>query len=319
MKTATCQSPGGTRSRVVSKGVHHEEVETTTPGGKTLVWHRSTFYKQMNSDEHRCEETNDDPGVARNDKRRLDYNKESRRERYLKQKGGITAAAACCNRARSHERCGDLSQAKAEYLAAFTFSPRHVDALFGLAVCFQKQGDLTAAEDKYRAAIEIDPKHTGCHFNLAMLLYGRSDLVGALAHNRAVIECDPEPTRWRNAEARKEIRMILGEMCAESFVDLGRFLKEEGDLNGAAAKYRAAAAIDPKGAYYHYDLGIILEDSSDSVGAEAAYRAAIECATGRPSNVLLEAHLRLGDILEGRGDMPGVSFGWGKARVSGDF
>ena len=92
--------------------------------------------------EHRCEETNDDPGVARNDKRRLDYNKESCRKRYLKQKGGITAAAAC------HERCGDLSQAKAEYLAAFTFNPQHVDALFGLAVCFQKQGDLTGAEDE---------------------------------------------------------------------------------------------------------------------------------------------------------------------------
>ncbi len=96
-----------------------------------------------------------------------------------------------------------------------------------------------------------------------------------------------------------------GEPEPPATADLGLLLEAAGDLEGAEAAYREAAASDdpdqaPKAAR---NLGLLLKDRGDQDGAVAAYRQAI--ASGHPDQAPKAAN-NLGFLLARTGDLDGA-------------
>ncbi len=150
MKRAICQSPGETRSRVVTKGeIHHEEVEMATPGGKTHVWHRSTP-PEGESCAIRAKRRRQNKASALYARRLLKAPAEMDPEE------SDIAATVLFDRGHILLRSGDLSEAEAEFLAALVKNPRCFGALCNLGFCLVRKGDFIGAEAKYRVCIEID-------------------------------------------------------------------------------------------------------------------------------------------------------------------
>lgn len=93
-------------------------------------------------------------------------------------------------------------------------------------------------------------------------------------------------------------------MCVDHIAD---FLVEEGDLSGAAAMYREAAAIDPKDAACHLKSRLFLKAVTIKTGQRSS---TIQCA----NPVLFQAHLALGNSCTqmAGADVPMFNFSWGK-------
>ena len=83
---------------------------------------------------------------------------------------------------------------------------------------------------------------------------------------------------------------------ADALLNLGRLLHEDGDLEGAEARYRAAAEADPKNARPHYNLGVALEDGGDPEHAIDSYARAIDI-----DRDLAAAHFNVSRLLHAAG------------------
>lgn len=88
---------------------------------------------------------------------------------------------------------------------------------------------------------------------------------------------------------------------ADSHLNLGRLLHEDGMLAEAEAHYRAAAVADPESARARYNLGVVLEDQELHAEAIAEYRKAIAIDDG-----LATAHFNLSRLYESRGNEAGA-------------
>lgn len=82
----------------------------------------------------------------------------------------------------------------------------------------------------------------------------------------------------------------------DALLNLGRLLHEAGDLEGAEARYRAAADADPTSARPRYNLGVVLEDRSAAEHAIEAYRWALDIDPD-----LAAAHFNLSRLLHALG------------------
>lgn len=88
---------------------------------------------------------------------------------------------------------------------------------------------------------------------------------------------------------------------AEALVDEGLQLHVEGDLAGAAARYRAATALDPGNKLAHYNLGLIHQLRGRPEEAMVEYRITLEL-DGRYAPALYN----LGVVLAADGDTDGA-------------
>jgi tetratricopeptide (TPR) repeat protein len=98
------------------------------------------------------------------------------------------------------------------------------------------------------------------------------------------------PDRARDAYERA---LEIDHEHADALLNLGRLLHEEGDLEGAEARYRAAAAADPESARPLYNIGVVLEDRGRPEKAMQAYAAAL-----RIDGELAAAHFNLSRLLQ---------------------
>jgi tetratricopeptide (TPR) repeat protein len=89
---------------------------------------------------------------------------------------------------------------------------------------------------------------------------------------------------------------------ARSRVVLAMTLQGRGDLDGAAAEYRAVIRLTPRTVVAHYNLGNVLQAKGDLGGAVAAYREAVRLDPNR--RFVFD---RLGHLLLRRGDLDGAA------------
>ncbi len=89
---------------------------------------------------------------------------------------------------------------------------------------------------------------------------------------------------------------------ALAYNNLSFALREQKDLQAAAAAARRMIELDPKSAVAHNTLGLALREDKDLPGAIAEYRKAIELHPG-----YVAAHYNLGNALIIQGDLPGAA------------
>lgn len=83
---------------------------------------------------------------------------------------------------------------------------------------------------------------------------------------------------------------------ADALLNLGRLLHEDGELDAAEERYRAAAATKSGSGRPLYNLGVVLEDRGRTDDAVTAYRDAL-----RADSDLAAAHFNLSRLLEAAG------------------
>lgn len=124
----------------------------------------------------------------------------------------------------------------------------------------------------------------------------RGDDTGLTAEDWYALGCDLEMTDAKEARDAYRRAVEIDPFHADSHVNLGRLLHEEGEPRAAEAHYRVALEANPEHATAAFDLGVALEDMSRLDEAAASYRRALEIDPD-----LADAHFNLAGIFEKRG------------------
>jgi tetratricopeptide (TPR) repeat protein len=103
------------------------------------------------------------------------------------------------------------------------------------------------------------------------------------------------------AVASYERALELDPDHADSHVNVGRLLHDQGNAGAAEQHYRRALTLDPTHAIALFNLGVALEDHGRLAEAREAYEHALELD---PDDA--DAHYNLAGILERRGDKAGA-------------
>ena len=124
----------------------------------------------------------------------------------------------------------------------------------------------------------------------------RGDDSGLTAEDWYALGCDLEMTDAKEARDAYRRAVEIDPFHADSHVNLGRLLHEEGEPRAAEAHYRVALAANPEHATAAFDLGVALEDMARLDEAAASYRRALEIDPD-----LADAHFNIAGIFEKRG------------------
>ena len=124
----------------------------------------------------------------------------------------------------------------------------------------------------------------------------RGDDSGLTAEDWYALGCDLEMTDAKEARDAYRRAVEIDPLHADSHVNLGRLLHEEGEPRAAEAHYRVALAANPEHATASFDLGVALEDMARLDEAAASYRRALEIDPD-----LADAHFNIAGIFEKRG------------------
>ncbi len=111
-------------------------------------------------------------------------------------------------------------------------SPKDPDRYFTLGLA-QSEQDVDAAIATFRKVLELSPQHTLARYNLALVLRRADRLPEAIAELERAIATDPQP---------------------EAHYTMGVIYWHQGDLDRAAAAFRAAIAARPQYTEAYYAL-----------------------------------------------------------------
>lgn len=187
-----------------------------------------------------------------------------------------------------------LERAKSEYQKALKAFPRHVDALYNLAVVCEKLGQNDVAVEQYQRYLEIrpndpdvwtqlglrydeagktaeaqaayekalasDPKFGRAHHNLGVLLKELGKLDAAQQHFEAFVQLE---------EARNGQK-------GDAYYSLGTLLLARGHVKEAKLLLQKALDTDPTVTYYNNAIGDVYLASQEQELARAAYKKALE-------------------------------------------
>ena len=161
-----------------------------------------------------------------------------------------------------------------------------VVSLHLLANALDLKGSRPLARKVYQRAERLYPADFWIQFYLASTLgYGKERppevIEEQVGHYRAALAARPR--------------------AAVTYLNLGRVLREKGDLEGAMASWRKAVDLDPKVGPSHYNLGIGLEERGDLKEALASFRKGVELDPNFASG-----HVSVANLLAGAGDMDGA-------------
>ena len=232
-------------------------------------------------------------------------------------------------KAISHERNGQMDEARKCYDSILELFPGNIRAKQGLAKLSQPKPDTLAGENpsdeilhqlialynkgQIRSVIqECDrlTKEFPQSFLLWNLLGAANNAQGKLeeaiaAHNKALLikpdfaeahnnigAAFQSQGKFEEASAAYNKALLIKPDYARAHYNLGITLQELGRLEEAVASYRKAIALIPDYAEAHYNLGNTLQELGRSKDAEASYRKAIAF---KPDYA--EAHSNLGITL----------------------
>jgi Tfp pilus assembly protein PilF len=209
-------------------------------------------------------------------------------------KGVVGEANKFFERGNKFVEGGSLARAKQEYEKALKIYPKHIDALYNLAITCERLGQKGEAIDDYKRylnirgndpdvwtqlgllyddvgskeearhayekALEVDPKFGRAHHNLGVLLKEQGDLKGAEMHLTAFVKLEEQAGR-QNGDAYYSLGIL--------------YLQELRDKEAKVAMQKAID-IDPSVPYFNNAMGdIYLFEKRPDLSIEC-YQKAIE-------------------------------------------
>ena len=230
-------------------------------------------------------------------------------------KKAVTEANKLVERGNKFVQDNLLARAKTEYQKALKVFPRHVDALYNLAVACEKLGQNDEALEHYRHYLEIRPNDADvwtqlgvrydeagqktearaaytkalaldakfglAHHNLGVLLKEQGDLDAAQHHLEIFVKIEEDAGR-RNGDA---------------YYSLGVLQLARGRLKEAKQLLQQALDTDPSVAYYNNAIGDVYLAEAEIDLAISAYKKALE-----KDAKYVPAYSGLGDAYRQKGD-----------------
>jgi tetratricopeptide (TPR) repeat protein len=209
-------------------------------------------------------------------------------------KAAISEANKFVERGNRFVQGGSLSRAKQEYEKAVKTYPKHLDALYNLAITCERLGQKGEAIDDYKRylaikgndpdawtqlgllyddvgskddarhayekALEADPKFGRAHHNLGVLLKEQGDLKGAEMHLTTFVKLEEE----------------AGHQNGDAYYSLGILYLQELRDKEAKAAIQKAIDIDPSVPYFNNALGDIYLFEKQPDLSIVCYQKAIE-------------------------------------------
>ncbi len=201
----------------------------------------------------------------------------------------------------------DYLGAEEAFLAALDLRPDYATVLAELGVVHRRLQDTDLARADFEAVLALDPRNTNSLFNLGEMDLEAGDPAAALRRFDLVIVLYDEPAAPHFAagvasydlgdfrRAHEEFELVADAAPDFAQVHYYRALLREtsGDLAGALAMYRQAAASDPLDYRSLFNMGLLLIDTNgDHAAGIQALRAAL-----RANPDLERAHIYLGRSL----------------------
>lgn len=195
-----------------------------------------------------------------------------------------TAMAARPDDWASHANLGNFYMEGQDFPAAIKcfetatkLEPRQIGPMVNASMAYSNMGQNDRAEQSLRRALKMEPASAAANFNLGLLLGEQGRLPEAEQALRAALKADP-----RMAAAAYNLGVLLGEKNLEGAVE---WCRKANELLPGEPKYAQTLA------YYLWKKGDIDE----------ATRVLEALIRGNPTYV--SAHLLLGEIHEGRGNV----------------
>ena len=199
-------------------------------------------------------------------------------------------------KAISHERNGQMDEARKCYDSILELFPGNIRAKQGLAKLSQPKPDTLAGENpsdeilhqlialynkgQIRTVIQ-ECDRLKKEFPQSFLLW---NLLGAANNAQDKLE---------EAIAAHNKALLIKPDFAEAHNNIGAAFQSQGKFEEASAAYNKALLINPDYAKAHYNLGNTLKELGRSKDAEASYRQAIALKSD-----YAEAHINLGNTLQ---------------------
>ncbi len=185
----------------------------------------------------------------------------------------VAAANKFVERGNEFVRKNSLARAQSEYQRALQVFPRHVDALYNLAIVEERLGHTNAAVATYQRYLAVMPDDADVWTQLGLLRERSGDKAGAEADYRRALAADAkfgrarhnlgvllqEQGRWD--EAREHLEAFVkaeegaGRPSGEGYYSLGLLELSLGRGKEAKQRLQQALAIDPDVPWYHNAMG----------------------------------------------------------------
>ena len=209
-------------------------------------------------------------------------------------KHAVAEANKFCERAAQFVQSGSLPRAKSEYQKALKIFPRHVDALYNLAVVCEKLGQNDEAVEHYKHYLEIRPNDPDVWTQLGVR-YDESDRkIEAEAAYEKALDIDPtyglahhdlgvllkEQGKLDAAQKHLETFVRLeeeaGRQNGDAYYSLGGLYLARGQVKDAKMMLQKSLDADPSVSYYNNAMGDVYLAGKETELAIAAYRKALE-------------------------------------------
>jgi tetratricopeptide (TPR) repeat protein len=196
----------------------------------------------------------------------------------------------------------DLSEAAIHFREALRLQPALADAQYGLGAVLFKQGQLGEARLRFEEAVRLQPSLADAHFQIGQILRKQGQAEQALPHlfealrlktmqAPAAPDANPLPPPETEAQDLSAGATLLPSP-AESQVQQGLALKNQGKPDEAVAALRQAVEIDPDSPQAYQALGSVLRKQGRLEEAAAAFFHLVRLQPERA-----EAYLSLGTVL----------------------
>jgi len=194
------------------------------------------------------------------------------------------------NKGQRALRQRQFEQAEKAFSEAYTFNPRSIEAMLGLAVVAQAQGQGKLARDWMSSAVAMAPGQAGVLQAQARLLVEQGLLAEAEASYRAAIASQPGTIQLKldlaslyleklkkPALAVAQLRDVLKQSpeLAQAHLGLGLALSAEGKIEEAAASLDEAVRRDPANPLGLHAQGLIALKQNQADRALLAFDKAL--------------------------------------------